>query len=317
MFFVSHGAADSDTISISSGEGTAVGDSSADVAELALSFGSRPDISARSVLVTIFGDSIVPAGGVIWLGDLIDICAPFGFNDRLVRTSISRLTGEAWFETERVGRRSRYRLTTAACDEFAAAETRIYHLPAPQWDGRWTLVFPPADRPSGIESTLRWRGFGRLAAGVLAHPYEGVDAVQRVLSRDGLSARVPVATARFDELGPLVEADDFAESFGLVEAGHRYGAFSDRYRWTAGVDLDRLGGVDAFLVRTMLVHDFRRPRLADPDLPPELTPPGWPAPAAFALAGDAYRAVAATSDDWIARFDGLAPGPDMREQRFL
>ena len=66
----------------------------------------------------------------------------------------------------------------------------------------------------------------------------------------------------------------------------------------------------------MLVHDFRRPRLADPDLPPELTPPGWPAPAAFALAGDAYRAVAQTSDDWIARLDGLAPGPAMRERRF-
>jgi phenylacetic acid degradation operon negative regulatory protein len=44
-----------------------------------------------------------------------------------------------------------------------------------------------------------------------------------------------------------------------------------------------------FVVRTLLIHDFRRVTLHDPQLPAELLPARWPAPAAYALCRDFYR----------------------------
>ena len=44
------------------------------IAERALEFGARPENSARSVLVTILGDSIVPLGGEVL--SLIHISEP-------------------------------------------------------------------------------------------------------------------------------------------------------------------------------------------------------------------------------------------------
>src|SRR5437867_140293 len=61
---------------------------------------------SKSVVMTIFGDSIAPHGGAVWLGSLIELLTPFGVSDRLVRTSVFRLAEEGWLEAKREGRRS-------------------------------------------------------------------------------------------------------------------------------------------------------------------------------------------------------------------
>ena len=38
-----------------------------------------------------------------------------------------------------------------------------------------------------------------------------------------------------------------------------------------------------------MIHAFRRVTLHDPQLPPEMLPSRWPAPAAYALCRDFYR----------------------------
>jgi phenylacetic acid degradation operon negative regulatory protein len=43
---------------------------------------------SKSLVMTIFGDSIAPHGGTIWLGSLIELLAPFGVSARLLRTSV-------------------------------------------------------------------------------------------------------------------------------------------------------------------------------------------------------------------------------------
>lgn len=290
-----------------------------DISELAHAFGGRPDISARSVLVTIFGDSVVPAGGEIWLGDLIELCLPFGFSDRLVRTSMFRLTAEDWFETERMGRRSRYRLTPTATSEFAEAEVRIYHRPEPSWDREWTVVFLDSgllgrETRDTLGSLLRWRGYTDLSSGVLAVPRSESTQVRRLAERAGAQQPVPVAVSRFDHLDDLVAAGWLSDSFGLDEAAQRYRDFVDRHGWTADTDLGALGPAEAFLLRTMIVHDIRRPRLADPELPSDLLPADWPGAAAFELAGSVYRAVAEAAWSWLAESADLSADP--RPSRF-
>jgi phenylacetic acid degradation operon negative regulatory protein len=46
----------------------------------------------------------------------------------------------------------------------------------------------------------------------------------------------------------------------------------------------------AFVVRTLLVHGYRRVRLRDPQLPAALLPAAWPGRAAYDLCRDVYRA---------------------------
>ena len=49
---------------------------------------------SKSLVMTIFGDTVNPHGGSVWLGSLIELAAPFGLSDRLVRTSVFRLVQE-------------------------------------------------------------------------------------------------------------------------------------------------------------------------------------------------------------------------------
>ncbi len=56
---------------------------------------------AKSLVMTLFGDVITPHGGEVWLGSLIELLAPFGISDRLVRTSVYRLAEEGWLDAER------------------------------------------------------------------------------------------------------------------------------------------------------------------------------------------------------------------------
>src|SRR5690606_24964057 len=58
---------------------------------------------SKSVVMTVFGDAVMPRGGSAWLGSLIDLLAPFGISDRLVRTSVFRLAEEGWLEATRSG----------------------------------------------------------------------------------------------------------------------------------------------------------------------------------------------------------------------
>ena len=74
------------------------------VAQLVARFRRQRPLRGGSLIVTIFGDSIAPRGGAIALGSLIRLCEPFGLTDRLVRTSVGRLSAEHWLVGTRQGR---------------------------------------------------------------------------------------------------------------------------------------------------------------------------------------------------------------------
>ncbi|HEY0850622.1 MAG TPA: phenylacetic acid degradation operon negative regulatory protein PaaX, partial [Bradyrhizobium sp.] len=63
-----------------------------------------------SIIITVFGDAIVPRGGSVALGTLLEFFATIDVDSSVVRTAMSRLTADGWFEREKVGRNSFYRL---------------------------------------------------------------------------------------------------------------------------------------------------------------------------------------------------------------
>ena len=145
-------------------------------AALVSRFRRQRPLRGGSLLVTIFGDAIAPRGGAIMLGSLIELAAPFGLNERLVRTAMARLAEEGWLENRRFGRRSEYRLSRTGQERFAAATQQIYGVPGQRWRGLWTAVLLPSGRQRTRETrqaardALAWAGFGEARAGVFVHP---------------------------------------------------------------------------------------------------------------------------------------------------
>src|SRR6201989_2655588 len=81
-----------------------------------------------SIVITVFGDAIVPRGGSVWLGTLLEFFEALDIDASVVRTAMSRLTADGWFERNKVGRNSFYRLGEGGA-ALPNTNTPILHSP--------------------------------------------------------------------------------------------------------------------------------------------------------------------------------------------
>jgi len=278
-------------------------------AELIARFRRQRPLRGGSLIVTLFGDSIMPRGGAIGLGSLIALAAPFGLNERLVRTATTRLAKDGWLEGRRAGKLSEYRLSHDGRERFAEATRRIYSEPNTPWSGRWTLVvLPPMRAPERkkLKEELIWRGFGGLSASVFAHPELDPRALR---APHGPLADVIV----FDANLAAGDAPQRLVSLGwdLEDLGLRYRRFVSRFdRVLAALRGPRtLDHQACFTVRTLLIHEYRRLHLRDPLLPPRLLRADWPGAQAAALCREIYARVFAPSEAYLSRVGALLDGP--------
>ena len=70
--------------------------------------------SARSLLMTVLGEFVLPMDGPVWTSALVDALGLFGVEVKSARQALARIGAEGWLESERVGRRVRWRLTKPA-----------------------------------------------------------------------------------------------------------------------------------------------------------------------------------------------------------
>lgn len=264
---------------------------------------SAPHISARSVLVTIIGDTLIPVDSSIWMGQMLELTEGFGFSDRLVRTSMNRLVAEDWVYTERVGRQSRYHLTNLALTESARAEERIYGSGHVDWSGEWVLVFLPdelrAAESSKIVEHFRWNGFVPIAGGVLASPDCGADSARELLGVVAPDVRPVIAMATFSELGALVDDGFFIAKADGHELTNVWSSFVERYEPLLA-DAEAATSIEAFGLRTMLIHDLRRIRLRWPPFPTQAHPGDWPGVRAGVIARELYTQLTTASAEWLS-----------------
>ncbi|WP_244937327.1 phenylacetic acid degradation operon negative regulatory protein PaaX, partial [Methylobacterium crusticola] len=184
------------------------------VEDLLDAFHRRTPIRAGSLVVTVFGDAVVPRGGVLSLESLLAITRAFRIGDGVVRTALSRLVADGWFERWKLGRNSFYRLTPRGRTAFARATERIYGPPAQAWAGAFDLVLlDGAADPAGRRADLAAAGYGVLGPDLLvcAHPAEGAGAGALRLTAQPEDA----ATAR--RLA--------ARAWPVAEVGARYARF--------------------------------------------------------------------------------------------
>jgi phenylacetic acid degradation operon negative regulatory protein len=155
---------------------------------------------SKSLVLTIFGDAIAPHGGTIWLGSLIELLAPLGVNDRLLRTSVYRLVQEGWLVANRDGRRSSYSILDAAQARFERAYRRIYAPLSVHWDGKWTLLLSAsgsieAPARAQLRKELLWEGYAMIAPGVFGHPASDSEVLEEILVRAGVQRKLFVCSA--------------------------------------------------------------------------------------------------------------------------
>jgi len=270
----------------------------------------RP-LRSGSLLVTMFGDSIAPRGGEVALGSLIALARPFGLSERLVRTSIGRLAREDWLEAKRVGRLSYYRLSARGRREFSLATTRIYGAATSTWTGAWTMLLMPeldgAEREA-LSEEFRWRGFGRPMPGVLLYPGERIAEARRELARHPSGARV----LAFRSASGSLDAD-LALARRAWDLGELHGKYARLVRQFGPIErsLERAGAapVTCFVVRTLLIHAYRRIHLRDPLLPSALLPATWTGAAAAELCGRLYGRVFDGAERFLSLHGRNRKGP--------
>jgi phenylacetic acid degradation operon negative regulatory protein len=280
------------------------------VAALLRQFRRQRPIRGGSLLITIFGDSIAPRGGAVTLGSLISLAHPFGLTERLVRTSVARLAGDSWLVARRDGRRSEYRITPTGRDRFAAATRRIYGTIPDSWDGRWTLVIlPPANggRRQDVRDELRWLGFGQVSPGVFAHPNWSVAEAREGLK--GVEGAAEGLLLKSSSEGSDSDRQLVAAGWDLGDLTRRYRKFLETFTPVA----DALGPTAtdeaAFIVRTLLIHEYRKIHLQDPLLPPALLPVNWVGAAAYGLSKHLYSTVFPATERYLSSTAGTTAGP--------
>ena len=263
---------------------------------------------SKSLLMTVFGDVIAPRGGTVWLGSLITLMDALGINDRLVRTSVFRLTEEGWLDANRSGRRSQYSLTEQGDKRFARAHQRIYAPTHTNWDGRWILVIAPAENSStALRSTLKkellWEGFGLVTPGLYAHPGNKADALTEILSRTDTADKVIVSSAtNMDAVSSTPLTDLVKLCWQLDTVRKSYTQFVHKFASLATLlsEENQLTPQQAFVIRTLLIHAFRRVQLHDPQLPAKLLSADWPGATAYDLCSSIYKIVSGQADAYVA-----------------
>lgn len=251
---------------------------------------------SKSLMVSAFGDSIATLSSGIWLGDLITLMAPFGINERLVRTSAFRLIDERWLEARRDGRRSYYSLTAFGTRRFEVAYGRIYTPPQEQWDGKWTVLLLPRNGETNSErlelrNQLEWEGFASPIHGVMLHPAANDEVLRQTLQDLDVLEKTVVMRAQTVKQFATEPANKMVERYwDLSEVDRLYSRFIDRFEMlVTKVGLASVTPEQAFIVQTLLIHSYRRATLHDPRLPAVLLPDSWRGLEAFKLARQIYQ----------------------------
>lgn len=261
----------------------------------------------------------------MWLGSLIRLLEPLNLNERLVRTSVFRLARDEWLRAEPHGRKTDYVLTDLGRRRFEEASRQIYASRIPDWDRRWRLIFfvgeiEPRQRER-IRRALFWQGFGALGNDCCVHPSADLLAALDALVAEGfgdhLRALMPLLAVD-QRIGVSASNTDLvARAWDLEELAVGYENFVETYLPILDElrgDRQVVSGEDAFQLRLLLIHDYRRLLLRDPELPDVLLPGDWPGQRARLLCKDIYRRLLESSeaylDGQLKLADGDAPAAD-------
>ena len=271
------------------------GSTSAD--DLIARLGQLGDLRVWSVIITIFGDAVMPRGGVVPASALSALTDRLGIRPEALRVALYRLAKDGWITRRKSGRNSFYGLSETGAAEFLSASRRIYAR-APQLHGPWRLAaLPHLTEPARAaqDKLMRAAGFLPLSPVLFLAPVQAgkPPAGAAVVEGDFLA---PPDWAR-KALGPQPLQQDYAR----LEA-----ALADtRKSITRGTPIQSL---EAAALRVLVIHQWRRLLLRHADLPPEVLPKAWRGEACRAAVLALHETLSPEADLWLDQAIGQHNG---------
>lgn len=240
-----------------------------------------------SVILTFFGDAILPVGGRVSANTVTKLMAEMGIENGAVRTAFSRLTKDEWVTREKHGRQSFYELAPKGRKPFKLASDKIYASPNQQ--NKTRLEWLIATNPEGDSKRFKR----------LVQDFNGV-------ALDG-------STAIFNSDLPDLETTLFKADFLFAKSTSKnipkwlikqpamkaYKRELADFISTFSNLPHILSPIEAMAFRCILIHEWRRLVLKLPDLPVNLLPPDWPAEEATRLVARHYAQLRPASQEWL------------------
>ncbi|MEJ2871649.1 PaaX family transcriptional regulator C-terminal domain-containing protein [Actinomycetospora sp. OC33-EN08] len=231
--------------------------------------------SARSLLLTVLGEFLLPAGEPVWTQTLLDALGGVGVEEKSARQALARTAADEVVVSERSGRRVRWSLTASGRRLLSEGAARIYAhgTRSEPWDGQWLVLVvsvPEAQRAlrHQLRTQLAWAGLGSPAPGVWVCPDASrVAEAHRALAGVGLDGSALVVVGGTH--GGLSDAELVAQAWDLRELEGRYAGFVEQFAELAPEPDDVLAA------QVRLVDAWRRFPFLDPQLPAELLPADW------------------------------------------
>ncbi|WP_194917739.1 PaaX family transcriptional regulator, partial [Catenulispora rubra] len=225
-------------------------------------------VSARSLLMTLLGEYVLPRERPPWTSTLVEALSSEGVEEKAARQALARASAEGWITSERVGRRVRWTLTPEGRHLLTEGADRIFTFgratPAtPPWDGRWLmlLVTVPETRRDlrhRLRTRLTWAGFGTPDPGIWINPNPSREQEAREVLHDlDLTQGAMSFTAAHGTIGNQPAMVARAWNLSTLEAD--YEAFVATFS-AATPTTD----AEAMRTQTRLVHEWRRFPFLDP-----------------------------------------------------
>jgi phenylacetic acid degradation operon negative regulatory protein len=247
--------------------------------------------SARSWLLTVLGEFVLPSDRPAWTSSIVATLAGLGLEEKASRQALARTAADGLIRAERVGRRARWHLTDPGRLLLTGGAQRIYSFGTrtSTWDGRWLVLavaVPESQRElrHRLRTRMTWAGFGSPAPNLWVSPDADREAeAQGLLDELGLAAAALSFTGPFAGIGSPQHL--VRQAWNLDDVATRYRQFLGQF---AGL---RPGpGQLCLLAQIRLVHEWRRFPFLDPQLPPQLLPPRWIGARAAAVFHDRHTA---------------------------
>ncbi|GCD97016.1 PaaX family transcriptional regulator [Embleya hyalina] len=257
-----------------------------DTATVTAAGGGAGENSPRSLVFDVFGEYVRTDTGYITLQALSRLLEPFDVPPDSLRVLMSRLRREGWFETVKSGRMSLYLPSERGWSLLDEGYARIMGGPHDRWSGDWHMVIfsvPETERATRarLRKRLTWLGFGPLAPSTWISPRDRLAEATEILAAEP-DVQYDRLVAR--SLSPREDRDRAARCWDLDTLAAGYRDYIDR--WESALERLRTDPPPpprAFVVRTRVIHEYRKFLFLDPDLPARLLPRDWPASRAHGL----------------------------------
>jgi phenylacetic acid degradation operon negative regulatory protein len=269
-------------------------------------------VAARDLAVTLLGTYVREGPPEVWAGGMIRLLEDLGVAAPAGRVALSRLAARGLVSRTKRGRLAWYGLTPAGQRLLEEGTQRIFTFGLDAAGQQiWTVLaysIPDARRRlrTELRKRLQFLGFASQQDGVWIAPRDHEAEVGELLEELELRGDALLLVGR---LGGGMEAELIQRAWDLEPVRAAYANFLDTYgEYRDAGRRRRMSPLEAFVVRTRIVHDFRGFPRIDPELPEASVATPLRRPEAVALFHLVYDALEARAQAHVDARLALAEG---------